>query len=118
MRKYSSFVGGAWTEPHANDWIAVENPYSRVNIGTVVETGADDVNSAVRSASEAFADWSARTYVERAVFLAGVADQIEQRFEEFASLISDEVGTPIRTARAIQTQLPIKVLRGYAEVGS
>lgn len=115
--KHGNYIGGEWTGHDAEHWINVENPYSRTDIGAVVDSDVSHVDAAVAAAAGAFDEWSRSPLAERSRILDAIADRVEQRVEEFAESSADEVGTPIRTARAVQTQLPVSVLRGFAELG-
>lgn len=75
-----------------------------------------DVDLAVAAAGAALPGWAATPVAERANVLCRVADGLEKRREELATLVAREVGTPIADARRIHVDMPVAVLRGTAEL--
>jgi len=66
----------------------------------------------VRAARGAFESWASTPLAERVAFLRQIQAGLEARLDEIATLISMEVGTPIKMAQRIQAGLPV------AEIGS
>jgi len=71
--------------------------------GTVVarfrDATAEDALAAVRAAATAAGPWAALPAARRATALTAVADLIEQRVDEIATLITREEGKPLGAAR-------------------
>ena len=80
-------VGGA-TDP-------VVNPATGSVIGEVASSSAADVDTAVKAAAAAFAEWSAKTPRERSEILHQVADIVEENVEELSQLECLNVGKPV-----------------------
>jgi acyl-CoA reductase-like NAD-dependent aldehyde dehydrogenase len=101
------YVGGEWVAPaDPRGTIAVINPATEEVIGRIPEGTPEDVNRAVAAARAAFDTWSQTPVAERAQWLERIAHAFAARQTEIATVISQEVGMPIRQAMAIQAGLP------------
>src|SRR3954451_5192602 len=100
------YVGGEWVTPLAGRTLDVVNPYTEEVIGRVPAAGAADVDRAVAAARAAFGSWAATPPAARAAFLAAIAEQLSERGDELAAIISAELGMPIGLSRLIQVGLP------------
>lgn len=96
--------------------VAVVDPATGAVVGRVPVGGPEDVDSAVRLAGEAGAQWALTSPEFRAAVLDEVADRIAGRLDEFASSITAEMGAPVDNAVQVQTQLAIDVFRSYAMI--
>lgn len=96
--------------------VAVIDPSTGLVIAQVPVGGAADVDRAVCAAQEAGKHWSVTAPEFRAALLDEVAQRIADRMDEFASVITAEMGAPIDNARDVQTQLAIDVFRSYAVI--
>ncbi|MFB6074279.1 MAG: NAD-dependent succinate-semialdehyde dehydrogenase [Haloarculaceae archaeon] len=61
---------------------------------------ADAVERALADADDAAEDWRARSIEEREELLAAAADVLRDRRDEFAALMTEEMGKPIAAARS------------------
>jgi aldehyde dehydrogenase (NAD+) len=109
------FIGGEWV-PVERDALVVVNPETEEPVGSVPAGTAEDVDLAVRAAAAALPGWSTTSPVDRAALLRALADGIEERGEEIATLISTEMGTPFGFSKAVQVGNPKVVLRSYADL--
>ena len=71
------------------------------------------VNHAIAAAKAAFSAWSATPIDERAALIARVADRLEERLNEFASLLTREQGKPLDQA-AFEIAGSVYTLRTFA----
>lgn len=55
-----------------------------------------DVDAAVEAGQRAFKTWSKTSWAERQKALAGFADAIEKNTNDFAKLLTQEQGKPVR----------------------
>ncbi len=76
-----------------------KNPTTGELIGTYPEHTAHDVELRLQSAWDGWKKWSRTPLSERAAFLIRLADLLEKRVEEYARLITLEMGKPIGEAR-------------------
>ncbi len=100
------FIGGEWVEPAGADPIEVVNPTTEETIGTIPGCSPVDVDRAVAAAREAFETWSLTSREERAGFLTAIAAGLNERGDEIAATITQELGMPLKLSRIIQVGLP------------
>lgn len=65
----------------------------------VPAAGPDEVTATLDRAQQAFASWRERTVAERAEVLRAVAEHLREHTEEYAPLMTQEMGKPITEAR-------------------
>lgn len=109
-----NFAAGRQTEVEAATWHPSVNPSDPSDVvANVPESGAAEVDAAVRAARDAQAGWWAKTGMVRAEALYAWADALKARSEELALLIAREVGKPIGEARG-EVGRGVVILRYYA----
>jgi betaine-aldehyde dehydrogenase len=108
------FIGGRWVTPAGRDAIEVIDPSTEMVIGSVPNGSAEDVDAAVAAARGAFDPLV--SVEERRSRIARVIDALEKRLPELAETMSREMGAPVRIAQSVQTQVPLAVARGFADV--
>lgn len=110
------FIDGAWREPQGLVRLALVDPASEAERGSVVLASADDVDCAVAAARFAFdAGWGQSKVEQRCEALAKLVSAVEARREIFAQTISAEVGSPIDFAREHQVARAIGHLEATLE---
>ena len=77
----------------------VINPATGKAFALAPRADAAQLDTAVAAARSAFPAWAALSYAERRAFLERFADGVEARFEEFARLMTVELGKPLDQAR-------------------
>jgi aldehyde dehydrogenase (NAD+) len=108
------FIGGQWRASESDSWIDDVNPSDATDLIAHVPRGTpDDVQLAVRAASDAYEAWRAMTGPARAELLYKWAAAIGDRAEEIAQLAVREVGKPVGEARG-EVGRCVAVLRYYA----
>jgi acyl-CoA reductase-like NAD-dependent aldehyde dehydrogenase len=75
-----------------------KNPTTGEVIGTYPEHNAHEVELRVQSAWDGWQKWSRTPLSERTAFLVRLADLLEERAEEYARLITLEMGKPVGEA--------------------
>ncbi|HEX5989933.1 MAG TPA: aldehyde dehydrogenase family protein [Solirubrobacterales bacterium] len=100
------FIGGKWVEPSGSEPIEVVNPTTEEVIGTIPACSQEDADRAVAAAREAFASWSQTSREERAGYIAAIAAGLNERGDEIAATITQELGMPLKLSRIIQVGLP------------
>ncbi len=104
--RYGLFVGGEWVEPVSAEYAPSISPRDEEPLAEVAYAGPDDVDLAVRSARDAFANgWSDLPSSERAKYLFRIARILQERSREFAVLESLDGGKPIRESRDVDLPL-------------
>ncbi|MEU4491761.1 aldehyde dehydrogenase family protein [Streptomyces purpurascens] len=112
------YIGGAWRPAAGQDVIEVVNPVDEQVIGTVPAGTAEDVDTAVRAARAALADWAATPAAERAARLAALRDVLVVRADEIAETVTAELGSPLKFSQAVHAGVPIAVAGSYAELAA
>ena len=77
-----------------------ENPATEESLEPVADDDADDVENALALADEVFPAWSERRLEERRQLLANAAEVLRENEEEYAELMTREMGKPIAGARS------------------
>jgi betaine-aldehyde dehydrogenase len=88
------YINGQFTAGHATEAIQVINPATEEILGEVPRGTAQDVETAVAAAKEAFPSWKRMPAWERAGMLHEVAAKIKTHEEELARLLTEEEGKP------------------------
>lgn len=108
------FIDGSWTTPSGNGLIDVIDPATEAVIGHVPNGSAADVDAAVAAARRAVDPLI--TVAERRDRVQRVIAAMEKRLPDIADLITAEMGAPVRIAQTVQTQVPLAVAKGFADV--
>ena len=114
------YINGAWVNPSVQksfDVInpATEEPYTRISLGS-----SADVDKAVLAARAAFPDFAKTNKATRIALLKRILAVYNDRADEIAQALSDEMGAPLAWARDAQTwagqvhlEATIASLEGY-----
>ncbi|EHM14936.1 betaine-aldehyde dehydrogenase [Mycobacteroides abscessus subsp. bolletii BD] len=108
------FIDGQWVPAQGSGDIAVIDPSTECQVGHVPNGDAADVDAAVAAAQAAF-DPDITVY-ERQHRLATIVAALEKWLPHIAETITTEMGAPVRVAQGPQTQVPLAVAHGFAEV--
>jgi aldehyde dehydrogenase (NAD+) len=100
------FIGGAWVEPGGADPIEVVNSTTEEVMGSIPGCTPVEVDKAVAAAREAFESWSQTSREERAGYISAIAAGLNERAEEIATTITQELGMPLKLSRIVQVGLP------------
>ena len=88
------YINGEWVKSGSNELIDVINPANEEVIGQITAGTKEDIDSAVKSASEAFISFSKSTQQERVELLQNIIKEYENRYKDFAEVITKEMGAP------------------------
>ncbi len=101
------FIGGQWVDPTGDGTIEVINAATEEVMGRIPEGTPEDVDRAVAAARSAFDSWAETALADRVELCTAISLKLQERQEELAALISQEVGSPIAFSMLAQTGLPI-----------
>lgn len=109
-------IDGVW-EAGEGEEIVVLNPTTETVLHRLAGASVGQVDRATAAARRTYVDghWSRMAPRERSRRMHHLVDLFEARRSEFADLIVDEVGTPIRITHNLQIQFAIDVLRWFAD---
>ena len=96
------YIAGKFITPDGKGVIELINPATEQKVGNVVSGSEEDVNNAVTAAQHAFQDASALSIEQKKTILQEIIEGMDARREEFAQIISEEMGAPIKVARGAQ----------------
>jgi succinate-semialdehyde dehydrogenase/glutarate-semialdehyde dehydrogenase len=91
------YIDGEWVG--AAKTIAVVNPASGAQLGTVPRMGAEEARRAIEAAERAWPAWRAKTAKERAAILRRWFDLMMANQEDLAQILTAEQGKPLAEAR-------------------
>ena len=109
------YIDGSWVTPNSSQTMAVLNPATEMQIGTIALGNEIDVNMAVAAATKAFASYSQTSKVERLELLHRLMVATQERFEELARAMSTEMGAPISMARDAHADAAVGHLQGFID---
>jgi aldehyde dehydrogenase (NAD+) len=114
------YIDGQWVEPITPNLFNVINPAVEDVAGQISLGSSADVDRAVTAARRAFATFSQTDKEERLALLQRIIDSYKARFEELASAMTLEMGSPITFSREVQAtnalghfKQMIEVLKSY-----
>src|SRR5215208_2945902 len=116
MREHQRlFIGGEWVEPAGTATIDVISPHSEERVGRVPEGTNADVDRAVAAARTAFdeGEWPRLSPAERVTAVRRFADLYATKFDEMATLITTEMGSPILFSQLAQAPVPWMMLDAF-----
>jgi len=93
------FIGGAWTDSSTDETFDDINPATQDKLASFQVAGSDDVARAVDAAWAAFTLWSEIPAPKRAMVLFRAARLLEERKEELAVLMTQEMGKVLSETR-------------------
>ena len=109
------YIDGEWVDPLSDNTMAVLNPATEQQIGTVALGNAADVDRAVAAANSAFEHFSQTNKAERLALLNKVKAITKTRFEHLAQAMRMEMGAPITMSRDAQADAAIGHLEGFID---
>ncbi|TDG14840.1 aldehyde dehydrogenase family protein [Seongchinamella unica] len=99
MRVYDKFyINGEWVDPVTPKSLDVINPATEDVCATISIGSAADVDKAAKAARAAFASYGRSSREERIAILAAIVEAYQNRFNDMADAISEEMGAPTKLA--------------------
>ncbi|HEX9165362.1 MAG TPA: aldehyde dehydrogenase family protein, partial [Gemmatimonadales bacterium] len=96
---FKNFIGGRWVAPATGQHFENRNPANGVLIGRFPDSGARDVEAAVRAARDGFARWARTPAPARGDVLRRVGDLLSARKETLAVAMTREMGKVLAETR-------------------
>ncbi len=112
------YIGGEWAKPATDAVIDVHSPYSHERVGRVPEGSNDDMDRAVAAAREAFdhGPWPRMDPVERAEVVQKLSDLYAAHLDDFAQIITAEMGSPMLFSMMAQAPMPQLMLQYFVDL--
>ncbi|WP_439591642.1 NAD-dependent succinate-semialdehyde dehydrogenase [Microbacterium sp.] len=93
------FIGGEWRPATGDRTLRVFDPATGRVVKTIADASPEDGKAALDAAVAAADDWAATPARERAEILRRAFDLLQERKEDFALLMTIEMGKPLAEAR-------------------
>ncbi|MET0974221.1 MAG: NAD-dependent succinate-semialdehyde dehydrogenase [Leifsonia sp.] len=93
------FIGGEWTAAAGGATLDVRDPATGAVIATIADASVEDGARALDAAVAAQAEWAATAPRVRGEILRRAFDLLQERTEDFALLMTLEMGKPLAEAR-------------------
>ena len=94
-----AFVAGAWVDADDGATVAVRNPATGEQIGSVPVCGAAETRRAIEAAEAARHAWARRPAKERSALLRRLNDLLLAHQDDLALIMTSEQGKPLAEAR-------------------
>ncbi|MGP5241931.1 NAD-dependent succinate-semialdehyde dehydrogenase [Corynebacterium flavescens] len=91
-------IGGKWQEACSGETFDVENPATGEKLATLSSANSDDAVAALDAACAVQADWAKTSPRERSNILRRAFELVTERKDEFAALMTLEMGKPLAEA--------------------
>ena len=101
---YQHYVGGEWIDGEGTETFDSVDPATRETLGTFPRGTPDDVQQAVAAAEDAFEEWRAESYIDRAEYLWDVFHELRDRHQELGEIVTRECGKEISEGKADVTE--------------
>ncbi len=108
------YIGGSWIDNVGLPMMDVTNPASGEVIGQIPVGAAKETERAIDDAYRAFETWSAAAAEERSGCLRRMYDLVMLHREELATMITKEMGKPLKEAMG-EVKYAASYLEWYAE---
>ena len=113
--RFGHYIGGRFTDPVSDEWFAVHDPSTGLEIAQAAQGTAGDVQAAVAAARAALPAWQALDGHARARWLYAIARGIQKHARHFAVIEALDNGKPIRETRDID--IPLVARHFYHHAG-
>ena len=97
-RVLDNYIGGRWTSSSTDELLDVTNPATGDVLARVPLSTPAELDAAVAAAREALPAWRAVAVPERARRLFVLREKLDARREEFARLVTAEMGKTLPDA--------------------
>jgi betaine-aldehyde dehydrogenase len=113
-KTFSNFIDGASAPAADGRTTDVVNPADGKVMATAPDSGAEDVERAVRAARAAFDGWSNKTPGARSDALLKLADALEEHADELAELEARNAGKPLESVKSDELPAAVDHIRFFA----
>jgi succinate-semialdehyde dehydrogenase / glutarate-semialdehyde dehydrogenase len=113
-RDIKLLIESRWTDGEAHETIKVHNPATGEAIGEVAKATKADLDRAVEASQRAFSIWRNAPALARSALLRTAANNVRERMETIAHLLTMEQGKPLSESR-LEIQSCAEILEWSAE---
>ncbi len=116
MKVIQNYIDGAFVNSKNGGTIDDVNPATGEKIAIIPRSSSEDITVAVNACEKANNFWSSLSIFERANWLEKIANELEKRFEEIATLESTDTGKPISLARNVDAARSVNNFRFFSDL--
>ncbi|WP_134701148.1 alpha-ketoglutaric semialdehyde dehydrogenase GucD [Ammoniphilus sp. YIM 78166] len=117
VKTYLNYINGKWVSASSNEIAPSVNPANKNEVvGYVQRSSKEDLDLAVEAAKKAQIQWRKLSGAARGEYLYKVANVLEQRLDDIAKTMTEEMGKTFPEAKG-ETARGIAILRYYAGEG-
>jgi succinate-semialdehyde dehydrogenase/glutarate-semialdehyde dehydrogenase len=92
-------IDGAWRPARDGRTMAIVNPSTEAELGSLAHAGIDDLDEALAAAAKGFETWRRVSPFDRSKLMRKAANLLRERNEHIATLMTLEQGKPIAESR-------------------
>ena len=111
-----AYVAGEWIDADGGGTVAVTDPATGEQIGTVPKLGTDETRRAIEAANAALPAWRAKTAKERSAILMRWVQLINENADDLGYIMTREQGKPLPEAKG-EVGYANSFLEWFAEEG-
>jgi succinate-semialdehyde dehydrogenase/glutarate-semialdehyde dehydrogenase len=100
LLRQQAYINGQWSDADNGATLAVTNPATGEQLGTIPLMGAAETKRAIAAANAAWPAWRKKSARERAIILRKWNDLILENTEDLAQLMTAEQGKPLAESRS------------------
>ena len=99
LLRQQAYVNGEWVDADNGTTLAVTNPATGAQIGTIPHMGTAETRRAIEAANAAWPAWRRKSAKERAAILRKWNDLILENTDDLALLMTSEQGKPLAESK-------------------
>jgi len=92
-------IGGEWRDSASGETFDVENPATGEKLATLASANSEDATAALDAACAVQDEWARTTPRERAEILRRAFELVQERADDFAALMTLEMGKPFAESK-------------------
>ena len=116
LLKQSCYIDGAWVAADSGASLAIFNPATGEQIGTVPRMGTAETRRAIEAAHAAGPAWAAKSAIERARIMRRLFDLMMEEQDALGELLTREQGKVLREAKS-EIAYAASFIEWFAEEG-
>ncbi|MGZ4438093.1 MAG: gamma-aminobutyraldehyde dehydrogenase [Nocardioidaceae bacterium] len=113
-QQFRNIINGKTVDSASGETYELVNPATGKVYATAAASGPEDVDRAMRAASDAFESWGESTPAERQLALLKMADALEKRADEFVRVEAENTGKPLGLTASEELPPCVDQLRFFA----
>jgi len=116
LLRQQCYINGQWCDADGGATIAVTNPATGAELGTIPRMGTAETRRAIEAANASWGAWRAKTAKERAGILRRWYELMHANVDDLALILTLEQGKPLAEARG-EIAYAASYIEWYAEEG-